>query len=182
MKKSQTFQLPGALIIGDCYEVIQRIHIPDNCYCFLDPPYEDEAISKAWRVFYAVTTALSCFMYPEQTQNIEGCDQICHWVKPVSTKNTKRKYSRVVEAIAIKHGAYFNQNLHWSARTGVFTDTLTEKNAHPHQKPFSLVEKLILLHTPPGGVVLDPFCGSRRVKSVCDKHGIKSISIDMINW
>jgi len=174
------FDHPGKIIIGDCYDVVEHDLRAD--YCFLDPPYDNEAVSRAWKVFSNSASAVTCFLYPELIPAAIGAEQICHWVKPISTKNTAKKYSRFVEAIAVKHGPYFNQDLHWSTRTGVFTDTLIEKQIHPHQKPFSLVEKLVLLHTPPGGTVLDPFCGSRVVKAVCDKHGFQSLSIDVTDW
>lgn len=36
----------------------------------------------------------------------------------------------------------------------------TARNAHPTVKPLNLMRWLVRLITPPGGVVLDPFCGS----------------------
>jgi DNA modification methylase len=123
-------------------------------------------------------------MYPEDLLYLSLNtlhDQICFWNKPPSPRNTTKKYTRITEAILVQHGNYFNQDLHWSTRTNVFNDT-PEKHAHPFRKPFSLVEKLVLLHTPPGGTVLDPFCGSQVVREVCDKHGFKSLSIDEKDW
>lgn len=35
-----------------------------------------------------------------------------------------------------------------------------ERNSHPTIKPWAVMEWLVRLVTPPGGVVLDPFCGS----------------------
>ena len=175
------FTNPGTVIISDCYEIL-NFDLEHADYCFLDPIYDDISIPKAWDAFFPIAYAVTCFMYPEQTPHVVGANQICHWTKPVSTKNTTKKYSRFVEAIAVKHGNYFNKNLHWSTRTGIFTDTLIEKQIHPYQKPFSLVEKLVLLHTPPGGTVLDPFCGSQVVKAVCDKHGFRSLSIDLKDY
>lgn len=179
------FSNPGKVIIADCYHVAALENLCDIDYCFLDPPYDAKSVAKAWKVFGRITSAghaATCFMYPDLVGVIGPFDQICHWTKPISTKNTTKRYSRFVEAIAVKHGNYFNQDLHWSTRTGIFTDTLIEKQTHPHQKPFSLVEKLVLLHTPPCGTVLDPFCGSQVVKRVCDKHGFRSLSIDVTDW
>lgn len=178
----ELFANPGTVVIDDCYRVLEREKIVVVDYCFLDPPYKPASVIRAWRVFTEIANAVTCFMYPEQAGWAPGADQVCHWTKPVSTKNTTKRYSRFVEAIAVKHGPYFNQGLHWSTRTGVFTDTLIGKQAHEHQKPFSLVEKLVLLHTPSGGTVLDPFCGSQVVKQVCDKHGFRSLSIDVMSY
>ena len=39
-------------------------------------------------------------------------------------------------------------------------DTGPRRNHHPTVKPTELMRYLVRLVTPPGGVVLDPFCGS----------------------
>jgi DNA modification methylase len=177
------FTYPGTFIKGDCLTIINEI-TPRVDLLFLDPPYDNLELASNVAL-KCDNDAMVCFMYPENINSYfcyPEIDRVCHWIKPVSTKNTKKNYSQFVEAICVGHGSYFNQNLHWSTRTGIFTDTLIEKQIHPHQKPFSLVEKLVLLHTPPGGTVLDPFCGSQVVKHVCDKHGFKSLSIDIKDW
>jgi len=175
------YSLPGNVLIGDFFNHLSAL---DGCdFVFADPPYENDTIY--WMLFQAMRIDRCVpgimFMYPDNWIASQS-DQVVHWVKPVSTKNTSRRYSSFVEAIAVWHGDFFSQNLHWSTRTGVFTDTLIDKQIHPHQKPYSLVEKLILLHTPPGGTVLDPFCGSQVVRRVCDKHGFRSLSIDLKDW
>lgn len=181
------FTHPGRVVIGNSIDVLKPAGLIQAVdYLFLDPPYDN--LRLAWdTICYSglrFPGAMTCFMYPEDIGlELEGFDQVCFWTKPVSTKNTSKQYSRFVEAICVWHNRdYFNQKLHWSTRTGIFADTLIEKQTHPHQKPFSLVEKLVLLHTPPGGTVLDPFCGSQVVKQVCDKHGFKSLSIDIKDW
>lgn len=181
---------PGIFVQADCFDILPNIQHKSIDLCFLDPMYDDittikKVIRKCHRLFSKSSGAIICFMYPEIVyclEDVPAPDQIVHWVKPVSTKNTTKKYSRFIEAICIWHGEYFNQNLHWSNRTGVFTDTIVEKGSHPFQKPYSLVEKLILLHCPPGGSILDPFCGSQVVRKVADNHGFKSLSIDKENW
>jgi DNA modification methylase len=183
----ELFTHPGSFILGDSIEVLCDLELVNAVdFLFLDPPYDslDLALKAICLSGLRHPGAMICFMYTENIRTtVNGFDQVCFWTKPVSTKNTSKQYSRFVEAICIWHNeVYFNKNLHWSTRTGVFTDTLIEKQIHPHQKPFSLVEKLVLLHTPPGGTVLDPFCGSQVVKQVCDKHGFKSLSIDLKDW
>lgn len=181
---------PGTFMQANCFDIFPKIQQKSIDLCFLDPMYDDivtidEAINGCYRYLSKRSGAIICFMYPETIHHLEEIpmpDQIVHWVKPVSTKNTTKKYSRFIEAICIWHGEYFNQNLHWSNRTGVFTDTIVEKESHPFQKPYSLVEKLILLHCPPEGSILDPFCGSQVVKKVADYHGFKSLNIDKENW
>lgn len=53
--------------------------------------------------------------------------------------------------------------------------------AHENEAPFpeSLVEFFILSFCPPGGTVLDPFCGSGTTLSVANKNGRNGIGIDV---
>lgn len=47
----------------------------------------------------------------------------------------------------------------------------SERTSHPTQKPESVMEYLVLLACPPGGLVLDPFCGSGTTGVACRRHG-----------
>jgi len=51
-----------------------------------------------------------------------------------------------------------------------FYDTKFPKK-HPTQKPFKLIERLLLCSTDEGDVILDPFMGSCMTGLVCKKHG-----------
>lgn len=105
--------------------------------------------------------------------------QILHWVKPVSTKNTKKNYSNFVEVMACYHLSFNDNPLHWSARTGIFTDTLISNKAHEWKKPDSLIEKLILNHYTGKGIIYDPCAGSGTVHNVCKRLGIPSLSVEI---
>lgn len=59
-----------------------------------------------------------------------------------------------------------------------FEDT-ERKNFHPTVKPIKLMEYLIKMVTPKGGVVLDPFMGSGTTGCACVKNGYKFIGIEM---
>lgn len=152
-----------------------------------DPVYGQSSINEALELIMRIRgeseCAVACFMYPEDLCGIAyEPDQVVHWVKSVSTKNTARRYSRFVEAIALWHGPYFNKDLHWSTRTGVFTDTLCKKSDHPWKKPYSLIEKLVLLHTPKDGLVIDPFAGSGTTDHVCRNLGLNSFCVEKDDW
>lgn len=185
LSRKKAAMTTNKIIIDNCRNVLPRLKPHSFDLAFLDPPYEDHAlrdyaIQEAMLHLLKAKTAIVCFMYPEDIMSLKfRFDQIAHWLKPISTKNTTRKYSSFIEAIAIKHGAYFNQDLHWSSRTGVFTDSIIVKAGHPHQKPASLVEKLLRLHCPIGGYVIDPFGGSGIVCDVAEKIGINSLSIEI---
>jgi site-specific DNA-methyltransferase (adenine-specific) len=52
------------------------------------------------------------------------------------------------------------------------------KNKHPTVKSIALMTWLIKLITPPGGVVLDPFCGSGTTGCAAVKNGFRFIGIE----
>jgi DNA modification methylase len=53
-----------------------------------------------------------------------------------------------------------------------------KKNNHPTVKPIKLMEYLIRLVTPKGGIVLDPFLGSGTTALACIKQGMNYIGIE----
>ena len=53
------------------------------------------------------------------------------------------------------------------------------KNIHPTVKPSALMEYLIRLVTPKGGVVLDPFMGSGSTGKACAREGMSFVGIEM---
>jgi DNA modification methylase len=55
----------------------------------------------------------------------------------------------------------------------------SRKNFHPTVKPIKLMEYLIKMVTPKGGIVLDPFMGSGTTGCACVKNGYKFIGIEM---
>lgn len=56
---------------------------------------------------------------------------------------------------------------------------ILNQNHHPTVKPIKLMEYLIKLVTPPGGVVLDPFAGSGSTLVAAQNLGFSSIGIEM---
>jgi len=55
---------------------------------------------------------------------------------------------------------------------------LEGKNKHPTVKAVALMQWLVRLITPPGGVVLDPFCGSGSTGVACAQEGFDFIGIE----
>jgi site-specific DNA-methyltransferase (adenine-specific) len=49
---------------------------------------------------------------------------------------------------------------------------------HPTVKPIALMEWLVRLVTPPGGRVLDPFCGTGSTLVACDRLGFDAVGIE----
>jgi site-specific DNA-methyltransferase (adenine-specific) len=50
---------------------------------------------------------------------------------------------------------------------------------HPNEKPIELVARFVILHTAPGGLILDPFMGSGTTGVACANLGRKFIGIEI---
>lgn len=107
-------------------------------------------------------------------------DEVLFWVKPTSTKNYIKHMGRFVEEILVRRGdgAAFNM-LYWANMTGVFTDFPLIRNEHEYQKPLTLMERLVLIYTTPGELILDPYVGSGTTLEACAINGRRSIGIDI---
>jgi site-specific DNA-methyltransferase (adenine-specific) len=57
---------------------------------------------------------------------------------------------------------------------------LKGKQYYPTEKPFGLIEDILLPSCEPGETALDPFCGSGVLGQVCRKHGRKFILGDIL--
>lgn len=168
---------------GDCLEIVPGIRKNVNLV-IADPPYSKlELINDSIDVCRSICSGASFFfMYAEDIFDLRHRpDIVLFWMKPASTKNTTRKYSRFVEVICVYdlHESPFNQNTFWYARSGVFTDTVYTNESHPHAKPPGLIEKLVSVNSNKYDTVLDPFAGSRTVERVCKRMGRSSISIEI---
>jgi len=53
------------------------------------------------------------------------------------------------------------------------------ENGHPTVKPVALMRWLVRLITPPGGTVLDPYCGSGTTGIACKEEGFNFVGIDL---
>lgn len=53
-----------------------------------------------------------------------------------------------------------------------------ERTSHPTQKPEALMAYLVLLAAEPGGLVLDPFCGSGTTGVACRRHGRRFLGFE----
>ena len=155
-------------------------HTPpsDTSLMIADPVYGTGMVNEIVKMGNVFPSLV--FMWPSDLVGLSVVpDQILHWVKPVSTKNTSRNYSRFVEVIAC-YGVGFYGNLHWSNRTGIFTDNLFSNDEHPWKKPEPLIERLIRNHYPGRGTVYDPCAGSGTVHDVCKRLGIPSFSVEVV--
>ncbi len=114
----------GKVWRGDTLELLKALPAESVDLIITDPPYDlprniQERYHAAMR--RACRTAIIVFCPPEN-QWVSRPAQYLFWVKPISTKNTSRRYSRFVEMILIYGSGTFNMGLHWSNYVNVFHD------------------------------------------------------------
>ena len=174
------------LLHGDCTKILPKLQEKNFRVDIViaDPPYNNmDLINEAIDLCLDMCRGpMFFFMYAENIAELHSPpQQVLFWVKPPSTKNTVKRYSRFVEVICCYQldASPFHQDTYWHTRSGIFTDTLAEKPTHPHQKPASLIEKLLLVNASAGDTVLDPFAGSGTVGAVAEILGMNSLSIEV---
>lgn len=172
------------------FEVLQEelLQIPNN-YCQMvltDPPYDMEMGYRRilQREFIRICKGTIIIFMPPESPWILPADQYLFWEKPISTKNTSKRYSRFVEEMFLyeRYAHKWNCKRHWSQYTNVFKDLVDDAKLHPYRKPPSLIERLILNHTDEGDIILDPFTGSGVVPDVAKRLGRHFIAYDKVDW
>lgn len=169
------------LIVCDAYITLPAL--PDGAVdaIITDPPY-DLTREEQWfflREFFRVARG-DVLVFCDPMNLWPGPTQWLFWVKPLSTKNTSRRYASFVEMIAVyKRSDVWNTGF-FANYGNVFHDVLEPlPRAHAHQKPVALMERLVRIHTLPGDLVLDPFCGSGPTLRACDQAGRRGIGFDI---
>ncbi len=168
-------------IFGNSFEILPTLEDQSFDMILTDPPYNlgitDKMILHA--EFKRICKGAIVVFMPPENQWLHPADQYLFWIKPISTKNTSRSYSRFVEMIFVYNITTWNCKRHWSQYTNVFTDLVDDANIHPYRKPPSLIERLIRNHTNKGDFILDPFAGSFVVSDVSRRLGRNCTSIEI---
>jgi DNA modification methylase len=167
-------------MVGNSFDILPQFN--ETVHMVLtDPPYDLDDSQKLFlhQQFLRICRGTIIVFSPPENQWILPANEYLFWIKPISTKNTSRRYSRFVEMMFVYQPSTWNCDRHWSQYTNVFTDLVDDTRKHPFRKPPSLIERLILNHTNPGDVILDPFCGSGVVGDVAERLGRKAILIDL---
>ena len=148
-----------------------------------DPPYElftQEQMLFLSKEFFRVCKGAIYIFCPPEDQWVPKPEQYLFWVKPFSTKNTKKSYSRFVEMIFLYHGKNkLNTCYHWSNYVNVFTDRVDSTAIHKYRKPLSLITRLMLNHSNENDTILDPFFGSAVVGEVAKLHNRNFIGCEI---
>ncbi len=160
------------MITADAFEFLLEMKPNSVDLIIGDPPYDFTLRQQHLLLQYCLSaskTAVILFSPPNnQFPNTDKYKPEIYyfWIKPTSTKNTSKRPSNFVEVIQV-YGKYkWSTGRHWSQYTNVFTDLVDSTKLHPFRKPPSLIERLLLNHSDPGDMILDPFAGSGVIEQV----------------
>lgn len=171
--------LLNKITIGDSAYILPLMEKWSVDLVLTDPPYNFD-FETQWRYhseFMRISRHGAIVFSPPENQWIKP-NQYLFWIKPISTKNTSKSYSRFVEMIFLYGNLKWNPDRHWSQYTNVFTDLVDNSSLHPFRKPPSLIERLILNHSNEGDLIMDPFAGSGVVAEVCQRLNRNFICIE----
>lgn len=158
------------IIRGDSFDLIAAVPDASVNLVLTDPPYDWDGPRREGMHHELLRVSkgqVIVFCAPENLWHYPA-DQYLFWIKPTSTKNTSKHYSRFVEMILVYGEGKWNAGRHWSQYTNVFTDLVEGRSTHPHEKPLSLLARLIQNHTDEGDIILDPFAGSGSTLKVAE--------------
>ncbi len=170
------------MIQGDSFKILPTLEDKSVDLVLTDPPYDFSQDQKEFIHNHLVRIAKSWIIVfgPPENQWLPP-DQYGFWIKPISTKNTSKSYSRFIEMIFFYEleNRIWNSERHWSQYTNVFTDLVDNSSLHPYRKPPSLIERLVRNHSNKGDLILDPFAGSGTVEEVCQRLERRCMAIEI---
>lgn len=161
------------LINADSFVWLKSLNSQSVDCIITDPPYDFNEDQKEFlqSEFKRICRGAILVFSPPENQWILPADQYLAWVKPISTKNTSKSYSRFLEMIFVYGRGTWNNDRHWSQYTNVFMDLVDDASLHPYRKPPSMIERLMKNHSNQGDLILDPFAGSGVVAEVSKRLG-----------
>jgi len=165
---------------ADAFELLPSLETDSVDLILTDPPYNFDKGQKEFLHMHMMRISKTGVMVfsPPENQWVLPADQYLFWIKPTSTKNTSRKYSRFVEMIFLYGELKWNAGHHWSRYTNVFFDLVDNTNGHNFRKPPSLIERLLLNHANERDMILDPFAGSGVVREVAERLNMNTMLYD----
>lgn len=164
---------------------LKGIPLDDNSVDIVitDPPYNLNETEKSFihlEMLRVCRGDLIVFSPPENQWAFADLTRYLFWMKTPSTKNFTRNYGRFMEMIFLyKRTNFWNSNYHWSNYVGAYTDRVLGVSDHLFEKPESLIERFIRIHTDIEDVVLDPFAGSGTIPRVASRLNRRFIGFDI---
>ena len=193
----------GKLYHGDCLEIMPQLEPVD--LVLTDPPYNASngntigfkdkkyrTINEEWDKNFSIefvdllkTDTFLCFCsYHILNKYLKWNkpQQIIHWVKNNPFPAISKVYTPSVEYIYWfnnKSPYVFNKKY---ARTDILKSSICcgkERTVHPTQKPLSILNELLLIHSNKNSLVMDCFMGSGTTAVSCEKLNRKWIGIEI---
>ena len=107
--------------------------------------------------------------------------QIIFWLKQAPPPCPRRSFQSAVEVAvwATKPGATYEWTGGGVTPNCWHETSVSANREHPTQKPVALMRWLCRLVTPPGGLVLDPFCGSGTTGVAAVGEGFRFVGMEL---
>jgi site-specific DNA-methyltransferase (adenine-specific) len=154
--------------------------IPLNSYEWLDQAFR---VSKGWVIAFCSLEMFGAYATHAGTTRWVRAGI---WHKTNSTPQfSGDRPAQACEGIAIMHSGICKKEWNGGGSRG-FWSTHTEKGFlaiggrhHPTQKPVPLMADLVDKFVAPGGLVLDPFCGSGSTGVACAREGMRFLGMEL---
>lgn len=149
-----------------------------------DPPYQ-EGFTDLFDIFkqkLKPNGQILWFAQPTELYDLpEKPMQLLIWKEPYSPKPIRKKYREFLDVIAwYAYGDYTFNKLLWNLMNSIFEDVIIrDKRIHKWEKPLSLFERLVMVHTNKGDTILDPFAGSGNLQKVASDLNREYIGIEI---
>lgn len=168
----------------DCREALPLIKDKSIDLVLTDPPYEDgfTNLFNTYKCKISLDGQILHFVQPTELYSLpEKPRQILVWEEPISPKPIYKKYREFLDIIAwYAYGNYTFNKLLWNLMNSRFSDeVIRDVRLHQWEKPESLIEKLLRIHTNNNDLILDPFLGSGTTAYCAKKLGRKCIGIEI---
>lgn len=196
-------QMAGGVTCGDCVDVMA--HLPAGCVDFIltDPPYlvryrdrqgrsianddNDAWLAPAFQAMHRVLRhdALCVSFYGwSHADAFLGAARAAGF-RAAGHIVFRKRYASTVRLLRYEHEqAYLFAKGRPPLPAAAPPDVIdgwryTGNRLHPTQKPVSVLTPLIAAFCPPGGIVLDPFCGSGSTLVAAHETGRRFIGIEL---
>jgi site-specific DNA-methyltransferase (adenine-specific) len=171
------------LILGDCLEEMKKIPDKSIDLVLTDPPYQ-EGFEKQFALFQnklKENGQILWFVQPTELYDMPRPFQVLVWNEPISPKPIRKKYREFLDFICwYPQGDYTFNKLMWNLMNSRFNDeVIRDKRLVQWEKPKSMIEKLLLIHTNNNDTILDPFMGSGTTGVACKELGRNFIGIEI---